>query len=207
MLEKRNHWSRVFQYLSELGSEQRGLQQPVQDSLEAAQGWHSWLARLQLESQGCHISAAAVSRCRQLRRHPSSPQESLCWHGLTGPWQGSVAALGRWRTIHLTIDKLTHRSPFKMTRPCYTTLTRFQVPEVFTTDLVVPSFTITVPAAPYIQPRIDGHSTVASTSPRDVVFKRIHQHRLPTHAVYRHTRGTNINSSEGRFTQTSSKWN
>lgn len=66
---------------------------------------------------------------------------------------------------------------------CYNTPTCFQVPQIFTTDLVVPSFTITVTATPYIKPGIDSHSTVTSTGPGDVVFKSIHQHCFPTHGV------------------------
>lgn len=88
----------LLSYLSVEGSEQRELQQLVQGSLESSQavkGLHSWLVRLLLELQGCHISAAAIGTCQQLRQHPSSPPGSLCWHGLTAPWQGRVAALKR----------------------------------------------------------------------------------------------------------------
>lgn len=187
-----------------VGSEQRVLQQLVQDSLEssqAARGLHSWLARLQLELLGCHISAAAISRYQQSRRHPSSLPGSLCWHGLAAPWQGRVVALGRWKTRNLTImamfDNRSHRSHSKWSNQSRysknTTPTCFQVPEVFTTDLVVPSFTITVTATPHIESGVDGHSTVASTGPGDIVFKSIHQHCLPTHGVYRQTYGTKLN--------------
>lgn len=123
-----------------------------------------------------------------------------------------MAALGRWRTRHSTTTTTTtpfdnqtsQKSLQKGQKPHSDTLTCFQVPEVFTTDLVVPGFTITVAAAPYIESRIDGHGTVASTGPRDVVFEGIHQHGLPTHGVYKQTRGKKINSSEGRFAKTSS---
>lgn len=85
-------------YPSVEGSGQRALQQPAQDSWESSRaetGSHSWPVRLQLEWPGCRTSVAAVSRCRRWRRHPSSPPGSLCWHGLTAPWQGRVDALER----------------------------------------------------------------------------------------------------------------
>lgn len=86
------------------GSEQRVLLQPVQGSLEnseAVRVLHSWLVRLQLELQGCHISVAAVGKCQQWRLHPSSLPESLCWHGLTAPGQEHVVALGNKRGFNI----------------------------------------------------------------------------------------------------------
>lgn len=89
-------------YLSVVNSEPRGLQPLGQGSWESSQAvrvLHSWQEKLQLELQGCHTSEAAASRCQQLKRHPSSPPESLCWHGLTALWQGHVDALEVRRTI------------------------------------------------------------------------------------------------------------
>lgn len=167
------------------------------ESSQAARGLYSWLARQQLELQGCHISVAAVNRCQQLRRHPSSPPGSLCWHGLTAPWQGHADALERWETRNLKamtpFDKMSHLNHSKwQNQSCWCKPTCFQVPEVFTTDLVVPSFPITITATPNIESGIDCHSTVASTGPGDVVFKSIHQHCLPTHVVYRQIFGRKI---------------
>lgn len=83
-------------YLSVANSEPRGLQQLGRGSWESSQAvrvLHSWPEKLQLELQGCHTSEAAVSRCQQLKRHPSWLPGSLCWHGLTALWQGHVDAL------------------------------------------------------------------------------------------------------------------
>lgn len=74
------------------------------------------------------------------------------------------------------------------------THTCFQIPEVFATHLVVPSFTVAIAAAPNVEPRVDRYSTVTSAGPGDVVFKSIHQHCLPTHGIYRH--GINIRVSD-----------
>lgn len=96
MNENRKREIIISHYLSVVGSEPSVLQQLVLgswESSEAAKGLHSWLVKLQLELQGCHISVAAISKCQQLRQHPSSLLGSLCWHGLTAPWQGHVDAL------------------------------------------------------------------------------------------------------------------
>lgn len=89
-------------YLSVVNSELRGLQQLGRGSWESSQAvrvLHSWPETLQLELQGCRTSEAAAGRCQQLKRHPSSPPGSLCWHGLTALWQGHVDALVvQWTT-------------------------------------------------------------------------------------------------------------
>lgn len=95
-------------YLFVVGSEQRVLlQQQVLDSLgrsEAVMGLRTWLARLQPELQGCHISEAEAGMCPQWKQHPSLPPESLCWHGLTALWQGHVAALRGMKNNRLYIS-------------------------------------------------------------------------------------------------------
>lgn len=98
---KYNSNKRDHHYLSVVDSELRGLQQLGRgfwESLQVVKVLHSWPEKLQLELQGCHTSEAAVSRCQQLKRHPSSPPGSLCWHGLTALWQEHVDALEVRRT-------------------------------------------------------------------------------------------------------------
>lgn len=93
---------------------------------------------------------------------------------------GACGRSGICKTQTVSFDSRDLINRFGNIRP-----TCFQIPQVFTADLVVPRFAVTVTSTPHVKSGINGHSTVTSTGPRDVVFKGVHQNSFPTHGVCR----------------------
>lgn len=67
--------------------------------------------------------------------------------------------------------------------------TCLKVPQVLAAHLVVPGLPVAVPAAPHVQPGVDGHAAVPRPRPRDVLLQAVHHHCLPAHRVCSETGG------------------